>query len=284
MITGRDVVLGVLPLFHVYGLNAVLGQVLRQQARLVLVDGFDPEGSLDLIEDEAISVLPVAPPVFAYWMQLPGLEDRFGPVRLVLSGSAPLAPELTDAFTERTGVEIHQGYGLTEAAPVVTSTLCSENPTSRSVGAALPGHRDPAGRRARPGAARRGRRRDPDPRRQPVLRLLARRRRRPRRRRLVADRRRRLPRPDRRPLPGRPGQGAGHRLRLQRLPQRGRGRHRRAPGRRRGGGDRGRGREQTGEAVVAYVKPTAAGRQRQPASTSCAGTARTGWPGSSSPR
>ena len=69
MITGRDVVLGVLPLFHVYGLNAVLGQVLRQQARLVLVDGFDPEGSLDLIEDEAISVVPVAPPVFAYWMQ-----------------------------------------------------------------------------------------------------------------------------------------------------------------------------------------------------------------------
>jgi long-chain acyl-CoA synthetase len=139
MMHGDDVVLCVLPLFHVYGLNAVLGQVLRQQARLVLVDGFDPEGSLDLIEDEAISVLPVAPPVFAYWMQLPGLEDRLGPVRLVLSGSAPLDPALTDAFTERTGVEIHQGYGLTEAAPVVTSTLCSENPTSRSVGAALPG-------------------------------------------------------------------------------------------------------------------------------------------------
>ena len=104
MITGRDVVLGVLPLFHVYGLNAVLGQVLRQCARLVLVDGFDPEGSLDLIEDEAISVVPVAPPVFAYWMGVPGLEDRLGPVRLVLSGSAPLSPELTDAFTARTDV------------------------------------------------------------------------------------------------------------------------------------------------------------------------------------
>jgi long-chain acyl-CoA synthetase len=139
MITGRDVVLGVLPLFHVYGLNAVLGQVLRQQARLVLVDGFDPEGSLDIIEDEAISVVPVAPPVFAYWMNVPGLEDRLGPVRLVLSGSAPLAPELTDAFTARTNVAIHQGYGLTEAAPVVTSTLCSKEPSPRSVGAALPG-------------------------------------------------------------------------------------------------------------------------------------------------
>jgi long-chain acyl-CoA synthetase len=139
MITGRDVVLGVLPLFHVYGLNAVLGQCVRQCSRLVLVDGFDAEGSLDLIEDEAISVLPVAPPVFAYWMQVPGLEDRLGPVRLVLSGSAPLSPELTDAFTSRTSVQIHQGYGLTEAAPVVTSTLCSKETGPRSVGAALPG-------------------------------------------------------------------------------------------------------------------------------------------------
>ncbi|MFL6106025.1 MAG: class I adenylate-forming enzyme family protein [Marmoricola sp.] len=139
MINGRDVVLGVLPLFHVYGLNAVLGQVIRQHARMVLVDGFDPEGSLDIIEDEAISVLPVAPPVFAYWMQLPGLEDRFGPVRTILSGSAPLAPELTEAFTARTGLEIQQGYGLTEAAPVVTSTQCSAEPDPRSVGAPLPG-------------------------------------------------------------------------------------------------------------------------------------------------
>ena len=139
MITGRDVVLGVLPLFHVYGLNAVLGQVLRQHARLVLVDGFEPEGSLDIIEDEAVSVVPVAPPVVAHWMQVPGVEDRLGPVRLVLSGSAPIAPELTDAFTARTGVAVHQGYGLTEAAPVVTSTLCSDHPPPRSVGAPLPG-------------------------------------------------------------------------------------------------------------------------------------------------
>ncbi|MET3961399.1 long-chain acyl-CoA synthetase [Marmoricola sp. OAE513] len=139
MINGRDVVLGVLPLFHVYGLNAVLGQVLRQHARMVLVDGFDPEGSLDIIEDEAISVLPVAPPVFAYWMQVPGLEDRLGPVRTILSGSAPLAPELTRAFAERTGLTIQQGYGLTEASPVVTSTQCSAEPDPRSVGAPLPG-------------------------------------------------------------------------------------------------------------------------------------------------
>lgn len=137
LISGQDVVLGVLPLFHVYGLNAVLGQVVRQHARLVLVDGFDPEGTLDIVEDEAISVLPVAPAVFAYWMQVPGLEDRLGPVRLALSGSAPLQPELTTAFTERTGVPILQGYGLTEAAPVVTTSGPGDPPAT--VGRPLPG-------------------------------------------------------------------------------------------------------------------------------------------------
>ena len=155
MITGRDVVLGVLPLFHVYGLNAVFGQVLRQHARLVLVDGFDPEGVLDLIEDEAISVVPVAPAAFARWRDVPSLADRLGPVRLVLSGSAPLAPELVEAFTGQTGIAVHQGYGLTEASPVVTSTLCSRHPTPGSVGAALPGVRirllDEPGREPEPG-------------------------------------------------------------------------------------------------------------------------------------
>ncbi|MGZ4478124.1 MAG: class I adenylate-forming enzyme family protein [Nocardioidaceae bacterium] len=139
MLTDDDVVFGVLPLFHVYGLNAVLGQVLRQQARLVLVDGFDIEGSLDVIEAEAVTVVPVAPPVFAYWMTVNDLPDRLRGVRLLLSGSAPLSRELVAAFTDRTGVAVHQGYGLTEAAPVVTSTLRSATPKAGSVGAALPG-------------------------------------------------------------------------------------------------------------------------------------------------
>ena len=139
MIHGDDVVLGVLPLFHVYGLNAVLGSVLKRRAKLVLVDRFDPQGTLDLIDDEACSVVPVAPPVFAYWLPDEHLVERLGPVRLVLSGSAPLAAEVIEEFTGRTGIAVHQGYGLTEAAPVVTSTLCSTELQNGSVGAALPG-------------------------------------------------------------------------------------------------------------------------------------------------
>lgn len=139
MIHGDDVVLGVLPLFHVYGLNAVLGGVLRHRAKLVLAERFEPQATLDLVEDEAISVVPVAPPVFAYWLPEEQLRERLGPVRLMLSGSAPLSPELIEQFSEATGVPVHQGYGLTEASPIVTSTLCSREPQVGSVGAALPG-------------------------------------------------------------------------------------------------------------------------------------------------
>ena len=139
MMHGDDVVLGVLPLFHVYGLNAVLGGVLRHRARLVLAERFDPQGTLDLIEDEACSVVPIAPPVFGYWLDDPQLRERLGPVRLVLCGSAPLSAEVIERFTDLTGLPVHQGYGLTEASPVVTSTLCSTDLQNGSVGAALPG-------------------------------------------------------------------------------------------------------------------------------------------------
>jgi long-chain acyl-CoA synthetase len=126
-------------MFHVYGLNAVLGGVIRHQAKLVLAERFDPQGTLDLIDDEACSVVPVAPPVFGYWRSVEQLEERLGPVRLILSGSAPLATQVIEEFSERTGIAIHQGYGLTEASPVVTSTLRSEELKNGSVGAALEG-------------------------------------------------------------------------------------------------------------------------------------------------
>jgi long-chain acyl-CoA synthetase len=139
MVHGDDVVLGVLPLFHVYGLNGVLGGVLRHRARLVIARRFHPEATLDLIGEQGCTVVPVAPPVFAYWRDVEGLRDRLGGVRLLFSGSAPLSPEVAEEFTAKTGVPVHQGYGLTEAAPVVTSTLCSAEVQPGSVGAALPG-------------------------------------------------------------------------------------------------------------------------------------------------
>jgi long-chain acyl-CoA synthetase len=139
LVAADDVVLGVLPLFHVYGLGAVLGGVLRHRARLVLVERFDPEGTLDVVCDHACTVLPVAPPVLRSWLHAERLGERLASVRLVLSGSAPLAPGLAERFTALSGLPVDQGYGLTEAAPVVTSTRVGGRRKPGSVGAALPG-------------------------------------------------------------------------------------------------------------------------------------------------
>jgi long-chain acyl-CoA synthetase len=139
MVGSSDVVYGVLPMFHVYGLNAVLGQVLHQQATLVVADTFDPDGALDDIAHHGVTVVPVAPPVLAHWRTVDRVTERLAGVRTLMSGSAPLSPELAEEFTARTGITVHQGYGLTEAAPVVTSTLCRTRPKPGSVGSPLPG-------------------------------------------------------------------------------------------------------------------------------------------------
>ncbi len=139
MVTADDVVYGLLPLFHVYGLNAVLGQTLATGATLVLVDGFSAEQSLDHVTSYGVTVLPVAPPVLAAWRSVDGLADRLAGVRTVMSGAAPLPEELLEEYATRFGVRVHQGYGLTETAPVLTSTLCGTDEAKRaSVGRALP--------------------------------------------------------------------------------------------------------------------------------------------------
>ena len=139
MIGPGDVVLGMLPLFHVYGLNAVLGGVLRHGATLVLTDHIDARGTLGVVAAHGVTVVPVAPAVFPHWLGLEGLAAAMASVRLVLSGSAPLARSVIEEFTALTGIPVHQGYGLTEAAPVVTSTLASTEPVTGSLGASLPG-------------------------------------------------------------------------------------------------------------------------------------------------
>ena len=159
--TSDDVVLGLLPLFHVYGLNVVLGQVLRTGARLVLVRRFDHDETLEVVAEHGVTNIPIAPPVVASWAGRGDLRTKLEGVGLVLSGAAPLDKDLAELFVESSGLTIEQGYGLTEAAPVITSTLTSaardrsEAPKVGSVGGPVPGLElrvlDGSGRDAQPG-------------------------------------------------------------------------------------------------------------------------------------
>jgi long-chain acyl-CoA synthetase len=129
-----DVVLGVLPLNHIMGLSVVLLLTLEVGASAVLVERFDPVTALDTVRDRGVTVIPGAPPMWVAWTQLP--DDVLEPlraVRIATTGAAKLPEHLVDTLRERCGLVLREGYGLTEASPVVTTSTGIE-PKAGSVG------------------------------------------------------------------------------------------------------------------------------------------------------
>jgi long-chain acyl-CoA synthetase len=137
----EDVVLMALPAFHIFGLNAVLGFALRAGATVVLVERFDAAETLDLVTRAGVTILPGAPPMFSAWLGQAGSAgpQAFRGVRLAVSGAAPLPREVLAAFRDRFGVTIWEGYGLTEAAPCVTTNALGPEARAGSIGLPLPG-------------------------------------------------------------------------------------------------------------------------------------------------
>lgn len=134
-----DVVLLVLPLFHIYGLNAGLGMIAKNAATGVLVERFDPVDTLDVMRRHQVSNVIGAPPMYVAWTMLPDVGDAFAAVRLAVSGAAPLPPEVLGRVLDATGHHVFEGYGLTETAPVLTTTLMSEVAKAGSIGQPIPG-------------------------------------------------------------------------------------------------------------------------------------------------
>ncbi|MGW7679409.1 class I adenylate-forming enzyme family protein [Kribbella sp. NPDC054772] len=134
----EDVVLGVLPMFHAFGLNAVLGWAVATGAALIVEQRFDPEQTLGLIGRYGVTRLPLAPPALHALLTRPDLRAALKTVKVVLTGASTLDRGLADRFEQATGLHVHQGYGLTEASPGVTTTLGEAEPKPGSVGRPLP--------------------------------------------------------------------------------------------------------------------------------------------------
>lgn len=124
-----DHVLAVLPMTHLFGLTVTLAAPLLAGARVTTMPRFHPAKVLQSLESDDITVLAGVPAV--YFALLGALAKRGTPwqaraLRRCIVGGAVVPESLQDAWVAATGLELHQGYGLTEASPV-----CLFNPVDR---------------------------------------------------------------------------------------------------------------------------------------------------------
>ena len=135
----NTVALGVLPLHHIFGLNVTLGTVLRAGGSLVLLPHFHAAESLEVIADGRITLVTGVPPMWAAWAAVEGAPPTaFDSVVTVSSGGAALPERTRLAVKERFGLDLPEGYGLTETSGIV-STGAGLPLRPGSVGRVVPG-------------------------------------------------------------------------------------------------------------------------------------------------
>ncbi|MCS0630691.1 AMP-binding protein [Telluria mixta] len=139
-LTPADNAWGVLPISHVYGLTSVMLGTLSAGACLHLTPRFTPEGMLAAIRDDGLSIVQGVPAMYARLLEHVGdsgpLPTR---LRFAYAGGSPLDPALKASVERLLGVPLHNGYGLSEAAPTVSQTRLDAPRSDTSVGLPIPG-------------------------------------------------------------------------------------------------------------------------------------------------
>ena len=137
---GRERVLGVLPFFHVFALTVVLNLGVAKAAEIVIMPRFSLDDALALIEKTRPTVLPGVPTLFNALMNHPKIKDvDLASLKFCLCGGAPLPFEIKQQFEAITGCTVVEGYGLSEASPVVTTNPIDGPVKPGSIGVPLPG-------------------------------------------------------------------------------------------------------------------------------------------------
>ena len=132
-----DVLLHVLPLFHIHGLFVACHGVLHAGARMIMMPRFDAAGVVRLLP--RASLLMGVPTMYVRLLDQPGLNrEAAAHVRLFISGSAPLREQTFEEFRTRTGHAILERYGMTETGMNTSNPVRGERRPG-TVGRPLPG-------------------------------------------------------------------------------------------------------------------------------------------------
>ncbi|MFG6116458.1 AMP-binding protein [Halobacillus sp. MO56] len=136
---GEEIVLGVLPFFHVYGMTAVMNLSIMMGSKMILLPKFDAGEVLKTIDKQKPTLFPGAPTIYIALLNHPSLKKYdLSSVEACISGSAPLPVEVQERFERVTGGKLVEGYGLTETSPVTHSNFVWGRRINGSIGVPWP--------------------------------------------------------------------------------------------------------------------------------------------------
>ena len=138
MTEGAEVLVAVLPFFHIYGMQVLMNGAIANGATVVTMPRFELDHFLRILQDYQVTRAYVVPPIVLALAKHPSVEKYdLSHLDVIFSGAAPLGAELSEEAAARTGAAVVQGYGLTETSPVTHSTLVTDIRPG-SIGYALP--------------------------------------------------------------------------------------------------------------------------------------------------
>jgi long-chain acyl-CoA synthetase len=137
---GREVFLGALPFFHVFGLTVAMSFPVYIGGQIIVFPNpRDIRGLVHTIERQRVTIFPVVPAMVRAITNLPHIEKRdISSLKVCVSGSAPLPEASLRRFEELTHAKIIEGFGLTEASPVTHCNPVNGERIVNSIGLPLP--------------------------------------------------------------------------------------------------------------------------------------------------
>ena len=139
-VAGKEVTLGVLPLFHAYGLTVAMMSTVLLGGTLVLLPRFDLDQVFAAIDEWKPTTFPGVPPIYKAISDSPKVKQHnLKSIRICVSGAMKLPLEIQEQFERISGARLVEGYGLTETSP---STHCNPVTGPRktgTIGLPLPG-------------------------------------------------------------------------------------------------------------------------------------------------
>ena len=136
---GAEVMLGALPIFHVFGMSVSMNFAIRMGWANVLVPKPQPEPLLEAISKFKVTFAPLVPTMYIGMLDHPDMAHTdLTSVKGCFSGSAPLPLEVITNFQEKTGSIIVEGFGLTESTPVTHINPLNGNRKQGSIGLPIP--------------------------------------------------------------------------------------------------------------------------------------------------